>query len=325
MKKVIYCFVASVLLAGLFLGCTSAPPETIELKAMSAFPQTVVYTEPLNILMEEFNKRAAGKAVMNWVGGPEAIPAFEQLDPLGEGVFDILYSSAGYHEGKIGEISSFRIIPRPSAAEERKIGYYDYMNSKFQERNVYFLGRADDMGYVFYTTKPVPTLADFKGLRIRSSATYVALLKALGAEQIVIALPETFSALERGLVDGLGLPDLGVIDYGFVDAVKYYIVHPYMVTDGALFMNLDTWNGLPKDLQKLLTDIVIEIETDMPNRHRRLLAKEEAGLREAGVEFIEFSPAEEQQYLKMANESAWARVKEVAPQSYDKIRQLLGQ
>ena len=75
------------------------------------------------------------------------------------------------------------------------------------------------------TTKPVRSIEDLKGMKIRtmSSETYVQMLDAFGAVPTPMAYTDTFPALQQGIIDGAegGFASLTTMNYG--QATKYAV------------------------------------------------------------------------------------------------------
>lgn len=71
--------------------------------------------------------------------------------------------------------------------------------------------------------KPVTMLSDLKGLKIRvpKNAIMIATWKALGAEPIPMAWPETFTALQQRVVDGQDNPHITNYTMKFYEVQKY--------------------------------------------------------------------------------------------------------
>lgn len=105
----------------------------------------------------------------------------------------------------------------------------------------------------FATKFPLKTINDFKGKRIRvpnELGSYT--VNALGGAPAFMGGGEVYMALQRGTVDG-GISSIT----SFVDR-KYYEVTKYVTEPNFLFglyacmINLNKWNGLPPDVQKIL-------------------------------------------------------------------------
>jgi tripartite ATP-independent transporter DctP family solute receptor len=101
--------------------------------------------------------------------------------------------------------------------------------------------------------RPVKTLQDFKGLRIRVPSELGAhTIKALGGAPVFMGGGEVYLALQRGTVDA-GMSSIT----SFVDR-KYYEVTKYITEPNFAFglyacvINLNKWNSLSPDVQKII-------------------------------------------------------------------------
>ncbi len=113
-----------------------------------------------------------------------------------------------------------------------------------------------------FAKKPLATLADFKGVKIRTAGLIPTLaLKLMGASTLTIPTTEILEALQRGTVDaiqtsrgwglGFGLPDV-------VTHVSFWRVQS--VFPGMLIVNKAKFDALPPDLQKILLDTGREMQ-----------------------------------------------------------------
>ncbi|WP_373332450.1 TRAP transporter substrate-binding protein DctP [Thiopseudomonas alkaliphila] len=111
------------------------------------------------------------------------------------------------------------------------------------------------------TRKPIRSIEDLKGMRIRGYGASTDVIEGLGATAVPVAAPEVYTSLERGVLDG-------VYGFDFITAVSYKLheIAPYMtdIGDGphapsATIMNLSIWNAMPESLQNICNEIVEEI------------------------------------------------------------------
>src|SRR5690606_1185578 len=111
------------------------------------------------------------------------------------------------------------------------------------------------------TRTPINSPEDFKGKRIRGYGIATDVIEAMGGTAVPMAAPEVYTALERGVLDG-------VYGFDFITAVDYNLheIAPHFtdIGDGphapsATIMNLEYWNSLPEDIQSLCNEIVDEI------------------------------------------------------------------
>lgn len=111
------------------------------------------------------------------------------------------------------------------------------------------------------TRRPINSIEDFKGMRIRGYGVATDVIEALGGTAVPMAAPEVYTALERGVLDG-------VYGFDFITAVAYNLheIAPHFtdIGDGphapaATVMNVDYWNSLPENVQKICNELVDEI------------------------------------------------------------------
>jgi TRAP-type C4-dicarboxylate transport system substrate-binding protein len=109
--------------------------------------------------------------------------------------------------------------------------------------------------------REIKTLNDLKGLKIRTAGPMDAdVVKILGASPVVIAGDEAYLAMSRKTVDGsfTGTPAMSARKYWEVQ--KYVSMVPLTYTSISMLINLNFWNGLPKDTRDLLQQCAKESE-----------------------------------------------------------------
>src|SRR5690625_3133792 len=107
------------------------------------------------------------------------------------------------------------------------------------------------------TRTPINSIEDFKGKRIRGYGVATDVIEALGGTAVPMAAPEVYTALERGVLDG-------VYGFDFITAIAYNLheIAPHFtdIGDGphapaATVMNVDYWNSLPENVQKICDEL----------------------------------------------------------------------
>jgi len=114
---------------------------------------------------------------------------------------------------------------------------------------------------VFNKKRPIVTLDDWKGLKIRTSPAESAILlvKAFGASPIVLSSPEVATALEQGVVDGgIITMSTGVPAWTVQKTAPYVTIQHGERSLGSMMVgmiaNLKFWNSLPPDLRKAIEE-----------------------------------------------------------------------
>ncbi len=116
-----------------------------------------------------------------------------------------------------------------------------------------------------FGSKPIKTVEDFKGLKIRSSGLLATLtLKLLGASPLTMSAMEISEALKRGTVDAVcTAPGYG-LGVGMTDVTKhlsYWSVQSGY--GGVVVVNMKSWKKLPEDLQKIVRKVSKEMEAQV--------------------------------------------------------------
>ncbi|HUU40391.1 MAG TPA: TRAP transporter substrate-binding protein [Desulfatiglandales bacterium] len=108
------------------------------------------------------------------------------------------------------------------------------------------------------TKKPIRTLEDLKGVNLRASGGAASILKAWGANQIGMPQSEVPEAMQKGRIEGQ-FTSLEVLkDFKYAEMCKYVTILNGPVYAFAVVMNMDSWNKLPKDVQKVMDDMAKE-------------------------------------------------------------------
>jgi TRAP-type C4-dicarboxylate transport system substrate-binding protein len=142
--------------------------------------------------------------------------------------------------------------------------------------------------------RPVRSLADLKGLRLRAPTELLRVLEQLGADPVNMPMGDVYSAMSKGVIDGVVAPPDTFAALHFAEIAHYYA--DLAVPRGAYparAMGLDTWNRLTPAQQTVLEDAVQVWEAALAEENR---AAAERGLAEASESGIVVSriPAEDQ-------------------------------
>ncbi len=305
------------------------PAQSIELKAVAIFPSYSESTTPMVAFVDKVNERGKGELVIDYIGGPETIGAFEQAKAVKGGVVDIAFVFAGAYTGMVPAIKTLAIT-NITPQQEREIGYYDFMVEEHEKAGLYFLGRSGwDMPepgnkFFIFTNTRVETPYDLIGQKMAGLGTAAdAFMKSLGMAHAVMAWGDIYTAIERGVVDGYWDGILGPVASGWMDALKYCVDQGFYNDNLVFLMNPDTWNSLSKDHQDLIMGAVIEVEQEMPAVYTERVAEDRAIMRDVGVEFIKFSPSDTEWFLNLAYDAEWEKQLQAHPEMTSKVKAML--
>ena len=117
----------------------------------------------------------------------------------------------------------------------------------------------------FYNTKkPIKTIADLKGLKVRvmGNPMFVDMANAMGGNGVAMGYDQVFSALQTGVVDGAeNNPPSFVFDNHY-QVAKYYTVDEHLIVPEMLVFSKKAWDALSKDDQALLVKFASEAQQE---------------------------------------------------------------
>jgi TRAP-type C4-dicarboxylate transport system substrate-binding protein len=277
-----------------------------------------------NAWVNEVNSKLNGKVRINYVGGPEVITRFQQTEALRTGVIDIVFTPSGDYQDQVPASPAF-VLSKLSPSEERQTGFYDFMAEEHAKKlNAQYLGRVQISPFYLWTKKNPKTLADLKGLKMRSGVLYDRLMREFGMVPVTINAPEVYTALGSGIVDGFGWPVTGPLKRGWLDTTKYVIDLPfYPASNVVALMNLDKWKALPKETQDALTKLTADFEPTMVKHFNDEQDNEWKAIG-SKVTKVKFSDAENKLYLDTAYNVEWKALQDRAPDVVAKLRAMTG-
>jgi TRAP-type C4-dicarboxylate transport system substrate-binding protein len=302
----------------------AAQKGEVKLTLVSGWPNTVAFNDKLKVFVKRVNEKGKGKVFIDYKGGPEVAPIQEQAGLVKDGVFDMTLSTPGYYAGLCPQSVPLYYAP-PDPVLLRKIGVTEMMDKIHREKmGVTFLGflvRGEH--FTIVSKKPI-TSADFSGIKMHTIPIFTAALTYLGASTTTLSVPEFYIALETGVVDAIPCPTATVpMDYKLYEVAKYILFPPMPITTtGYILANAARWDGLPEDVQKMITDTMANVEPEVLKYYEDRTAKTLDGLVAKGMEIVELPPAEAKKYHYAFTDYAWKKFSERNPKWGPKLYEL---
>jgi len=209
---------------------------------------------------KEVEKRTNGKIAIDTYPGSTLLGAKNMMDGVIEGQADIGCLCMAYQPGRFVITNATSL---PLGLPNAKVGslvlwdiYKKYNPKAFAKVKVLTMFTTAPANIM--CKKPVRNLQDIKGLDLRASGGAAQILKKWGANQVGMPMSETPEALQKGVVKGL-FSSLEVLkDFKFAELCRYATMTDTAVYPFAVIMNMDKWNSLPKDVQKVMDDMAVE-------------------------------------------------------------------
>jgi len=290
----------SVACSFLLVSFNMAAAKTIELKFAHAFsPKHTMQVKVFEPWAEKISKETNGQVKVTFFPGGALGKTPDHYDLAEKGIADMIYILHDYTPGRFPMTEVFSLpFMTPTATKTSRAMWKTY--EKFPEfrkeyDRVKVLALFCHPGGDFHTVKkPIRTIEDFKGMKIRTANPYVTeALKIFGAVPVTTPVTETYTALERGVVDGTVVPWEGLGIFKLDDLTKYATIADCYTMTMMVVMNKNKWESLPPDVQKVIdqnSGMALSVwcgkvydETDEPFKQQAL---------KKGIEVIEFSPAD---------------------------------
>ena len=263
MKKRFVWMVVGVIL-GAFLaplwGPTVSLAEPIKLSYANFPPAPTFPCIQMERWKKEVEKRTDGKVVINTFPGGTLLGAKNMMDGVMAGQADIGCLCMAYQPGRFVITNALSL---PLGIPNSKVGslvlwdlYKKYNPEAFSKVKVLTMFTTAPSNIM--SKIPIRNLKEIKGVDLRASGGAAQILKAWGANAVGMPMPATPEALQKGVVKGL-FSSLEVMkDFKFAELCGYVTVTDAAVYPFAVVMNMDKWNALPKDVQKVLEDLAPE-------------------------------------------------------------------
>lgn len=308
-----FMLIAALLLAACGEGPTAEKP--IVLKYGSFMAETHYFATADKAALAKIEQETKGKVKFETYFGGSLISTQECYEKLKAGVADIANVSVTYMPGF--DLTKLQRIFWYGCDDTRALDIYEKVASELPE----FEGEWSDVmitqvlnmpSYHLITTKPVRSLADFKGLNIKCVPELTVPLNKLGAEAINMPATEVYIGLQKGIIDGVIMPYDVFDTFKLTELCKYvtrldYFLGPYPTRA----MNLDSLNSLPKSLQKPFKEIRPFWSREVEKGSFGATQGGVDAAKAAGVEFIELPPAELAQFYKLLETVALESAKEL--------------
>jgi len=281
--------------------------DAVKIDAVTLAPRQAYISNPFKMFVEEVNAKFANEVEITWRGGPEVMPPFKQAEGVRNGAMDMTYTSPSYYQGLVPTSGTMNLSFK-TYDEIAATNYHERMTELHAEKDLILLGEipASQLDFLIYMKDKVSGLDDLKGKRIRVFPTLLPLVKALGAEPIVLPMGEIFTAMERGAIDGYMQGPVGQAQQ-FEGLVKT-VIYPGVYRAGfPVLLNKDTWNKMSPDLQKRLTAFLRDdFAPRMDNIWTETIAENQKAMDAAGFNRLSLPDDEAARYEKIAMDAAWA-------------------
>lgn len=212
-------------------------------------------------------EKTGGELAFKPYAAKEVVGDFELFDAVKNGALDAMNSFTLYWAGKLPAtvfLSSYPLGPRYPHEWDSffyGLGGLELAREVFAKQGMYYVGVIHHGPNIIHSKKPIRSVEDFRGLKLRVPGGMVAeVFQAAGAQTTLMPGGEVFSALEKGTIDAADYTGPAVnYALGLHQVTKYITMGPpgfmsvYQPVDVMdLVVNQGAWDKLSPKMKQFL-------------------------------------------------------------------------
>lgn len=309
------CLIVAAVLVAVCMAVPSVAAENVTLRYSNFFPPTHVQSQLAEEWCREVVKRTGGEVQIEYYPGGTLTKAKQCFDGVEQGMSDIGLSVLAYSRGRFPVMAAVDLpLGYQSGVAATKVAnavYEKFQPKAFRRVQVMYF-HAHGPGILHTAKKPVEKLADIKGLKLRATGNSGKLVRALGGTPVGMSMPDSYQAIQKGVVDGGMYPVETNKGWKMAEVVDYMTETDPVAYTTTFFvvMNKDKWNALSEKNKQIIT----ELNREWATRHAQAWDESDkvgrASFLENGGTIIPLSDGEAwkaaaapmlEEYVEMAN------------------------
>ncbi len=237
-------------------------------------------------LARNIRTMSGGRLDIRVYAAGELIPAFEVFDAVSRGTAEVGHGASYYWRGKSEATQFFSSIPFGLNAHEMN-GWLYYGGGLELWREVYepfnlvpFPAGNTGVQTGGWFNKPIDSMADLRGLRMRIPGIGGEVLRLAGGTPVNLPGAEIYTALQTGNIDATEwVGPYNDVAFGLHQAARYYYYPGWQEPGPTLecMINRAAWESLPADLQAIVAIACQATNLDMISE---FMARNAAALRQ---------------------------------------------
>ncbi len=305
------CLVVTMVL--LWASTGLAADKVIKWKVQGFVPAGMLYHDTLVRLADAVKKATNGRLIFEVYPAGSLVPPFEGVKAVSDGVYQANYGYAAQWVGKIPVSPLFCSIPggfnpldmqmwlNEGGGKELWQEMYDHYGYKVKV----LVSDPISMENFMWAKKPLKTVEDFKGIKMRMMPLMGDVLAKHGMSVIFVPAGEIMPNLQRGVLDAAeySIPAFDKT-LGIWEVCKYVMVpgihQPCSQIE--LVINKKAWDALPEDIKGQLEAAVNQMRLDNWLWTEQKNVEAVQFLKDKGVTFVQLDPETIKTFTKWAHE-----------------------
>jgi TRAP-type mannitol/chloroaromatic compound transport system substrate-binding protein len=246
----------------------------------------------------------------------------ETLDAVSAGILDGHITATGYFSGKdpafglIGNAVGAWGDPDEMLLFMERGGGSELLREIYAPYGIHFIGASATGLEAFVSKKPLDSVADLKGLKVRAPEGLVqAVFAAAGASPVNLPGSEVYTSLDKGVIDAADYTVFSTNEQQGMHKVAKHPVYPGFHSMPVLDVSMNTakWEAIGPDLQAILTVSVRDFGRQMVSQLQMNDLQAVAAVQSRGDVTIHDWPAAERKKFRSIAMSEWEAFSEKSP------------
>lgn len=243
-------------------GKQDSKEKPIELSYSVFFPASHIQAETAEAWANEVEKRSNGRLKVTVYPGGTLTKAPQCYEGVVSGISDIGMSCFAYTRGRFPFLEGLDLpLGYPNGMIATRIAtemVRKYKPEEVADVKVLYV-HAHGPG-ILASRKPVRTLEDMSGTKVRATGLSSKIVAALGGTPVGMSQPETYEALQKGVVEATFCPIETLKGWNQAEVIQSVTDSSVIGYTTAMFvvMNRSRWERLPRDLRQVLETVSSE-------------------------------------------------------------------
>lgn len=285
--------------AAVALGALSAAPGQARELIYGSWlsPKSASNSITMTRYLKKIEKDTDGKVRFKLLAGGQVATAKGTMDAVKNGIIDAGFAIAPYASKTLPATNLIfntnllgdDEVAGSGAVVETLLLHCPQCIAEYKRNNAVSFSGFETPPYELLCTRPVHTVADLKGLKVRSSAGGIDIMRIAGATPVAMTVPAGVTAMERGTLDCSWAVLNWLTNFGYIDVTKYVLNYPLGMAGPPLpfYLNRDDWNSMtPAEHKVLVEDSAYLVATETLDAQYASTQKAIAKAKAQGIKFI---------------------------------------
>ncbi len=283
--------VAAALLANL-----AYAQEPINVRISFNQPETSpAWQEAIKPFGDELEKESGGRLKVTHYAGEVLHTVADGFRAAATGITEVTSAWPVYSANSFKLFHAMELplaMPTSDVATVRVMDelYPTYLKNEYERMGIYLAFNAATPTMDIMTTKPVRTLDDLKGMKIRAAGGGISeIVQRLGATPVTMTITDAYTAFQQGVVDGIILSTADMVAYRMHEVGKHNYRIGIVRVAIPHAVNKAFYDGLPDDLKAVFDKAGRNAGYNYQQMYQRLTVKALDTMHKEGVSVVDAS------------------------------------